>query len=197
MKNLQQMRRARGLSQAKLAALIGVHQTAISQWEKGRTSPDRRSLSRLSEVLGVSIDALLGNDVTTGACLVPILGDVRAGVPVEAVQTVLGYEEITPQMARGGEHFALRVQGESMLPRFCPGDVVIVRRQEDADTGDIVVALVGDGDATVKRLIKKENGVVLMPLNAVFDPLVFSVQEVAQLPVRIIGKVVELRAKFA
>ena len=196
MQQLQALRRERGLSQAKLAEMIGVHQTAISQWEKGRTNPDRVSLSRLSQALGVSIDALLGNDVQNEACMIPILGDVRAGLPAEAVENILGYEEVTPEMARSGRLFALRIRGESMQPRMCPGDVVIVREQPDADSGDVVVAMVGDSDATVKKLVKKESGIVLMSFNSVFDPMVYSEEEVRRTPVRIIGKVIELRARF-
>ena len=194
MEQLRALRRQHGLSQAELAERIGVHQTAISQWEKGRTSPDRRSLMKLAKVLGVSCDTLLGGAAENE--LIPVLGEIRAGFPAEAVENILGYEEITPQMARAGQHFALRVAGESMQPRFCPGDIVIVRKQADADSGDIVAALVSDRDATVKKLIKKENGIILMPLNPAFEPMIYSAEEVESLPVTLLGKVVELRAKF-
>ena len=194
MNRIREMRRGQGISQAELAKRVGVHQTAISQWENGRTGPDRKSLAKLAQALNVSFDDLLGTQSV--CCRVPILGEIHAGLPVEAVQDVLGYEEITPETARRGSHFALRVVGESMLPRFCPGDVVIVRQQSDAESGEIVVALVSDSDATVKKLIKKENGIVLMPLNPAFEPMVYTVQEIASLPVTVLGKVVELRARF-
>lgn len=193
MNRIREIRCSRGISQSELARRVGVHQTAISQWENGRTAPDHRSLAKLAQALDVSLDALFG---AGNVCRVPILGVIRAGLPAEAVEDILGYEEITPEMARRGSFFALRVAGESMQPRFCPGDVVIVRRQSDAQSGDIVVALVSDRDATVKKLVKKENGIVLMPLNPAFEPMFYSMEEVVSLPVTVMGKVVELRAKF-
>lgn len=194
MNRIREIRCSRGISQAELARRVGVHQTAISQWENGRTAPDHKSLAKLVQALDVSMDALFGAEALS--CRVPILGEIRAGLPAEAVEDILGYEEITPDMARRGSFFALRVVGESMQPRFCPGDVVIVRRQNDAESGEIVVALVSDRDATVKKLVKKENGIVLMPLNPAFEPMFYSLDEVASLPVTVMGKVVELRAKF-
>lgn len=76
------------------------------------------------------------------------------------------------------------------------GDVVIVRQQETAEAGDTVVVLVNGDSATVKKLKIGPAGITLMPTNPTYDPLFYTKEEVEQLPVRIIGKVVELRAKF-
>ena len=76
------------------------------------------------------------------------------------------------------------------------GDVVIVRQQETADTGDTVVVLVNGGEATVKKIKIGPAGITLLPTNPTYDPMYFTCEEVESLPVRIIGKVVELRAKF-
>lgn len=179
----------------RLAELVGVHQTAISQWEKGRTSPDRNSLLRLSEIFGVTVDELLSEAVDKSRNMIPVLGFIRAGIPVEAVENIIGYEKLAEPPV-DGRYFALRIVGDSMMPRFCEGDTVIVRQQNDADTGDIVVAFVGESDATIKKLIKKDSGLVLMPLNTDFEPMIFSGDEVSSLPVSIVGKVTELRAKF-
>ena len=125
----------------------------------------------------------------------PILGSVQAGVPVSAIEDVVGYvgldEDCEPD---GGEFFALRVRGSSMEPRFMEGDTVIVRRQDDAESGDVVVALTGD-EATIKQLRKRDDGVLLVPFNNAFEPLFFTRAETESLPLRILGKVVELRAK--
>lgn len=196
MKSLKELRRAKGLSQVELAKLLDVNQSAISQWEKGRTSPDYQKLLRLSEVLDVSVDALVGTVQREERTRIPVLGEIRAGIPVEAIEDVLGFEEIPESMAKQGSHFALRIKGDSMLPRFCPGDIVIVRQQPDADSGDIVAALVSDHESTLKRLVKKEDGIILMPLNPAYDPLVFSRSQIEEMPVRVLGKIVELRARF-
>ncbi len=195
MNTIKELRLQRGLSQAALARQVQVHQTAVSQWEKGRTSPDGATLRRLAGVFGVSVDYLMG--LSAGErCQVPVLGYVRAGLPAEALENVLGYEEISEATAASGEHFALRISGNSMEPRFCDGDTVIVRRQSEAESGEIAVVMVGGSDATVKKIIKKDNSLVLFPLNPAYEPKVFTGREVQTLPVRIVGKVVELRAKF-
>ena len=121
---------------------------------------------------------------------------MRAGIPIEAVQEILDYEEITPEMAAQGEHFALQVTGNSMEPRFQEGDVVIVRRQPDVDDGNIAVVLVDGNDATVKTVRKHKNGISLVAMNPSYTPMFFTNDEILELPVSIIGKVVELRGKF-
>lgn len=127
---------------------------------------------------------------------VPVLGDVAAGIPIEAIQDIVDYEEIDAALASTGDFFGLRIKGASMEPRMREGDVVIVRKQDDADTGDTVVVLVNGDSATVKKLKKGPDGITLVPTNPSYDPMFYSKAEVASLPVRIIGRVVELRAKY-
>lgn len=197
MNNIKALRNSRGMTQAQLASLCGVHQTAVSQWEKGRTDPDKNSIITLSEIFNVSADTIMGLEQRNEKKnLIPVLGYVRAGIPIEAVQEILDYEEISESMAASGEHFALRVTGDSMEPRICDGDVVIVRRQSDVDSGDIAVVLVNSMDATIKKIIKKGTSISLVPFNPNYDVTIFTAQEIASLPVTIVGKVVELRGKF-
>ena len=99
-------------------------------------------------------------------------------------------------MAQQGDFFALQIKGSSMEPKFSEGDVVVVRKQEDVDNGDIAIVLVNGNEATVKKIKKFENGINLIPTNPEYDVLTYSTEEIENLPVRIIGKVVELRAKF-
>lgn len=194
---IKDLRRKKGITQSELANLCNVHQTAVSQWENGRTLPDKQSLIRLSEYFDVSIDLLVGNKKTeTSKNLVPVLGYVRAGEPVEAVENIIGYEEISDEMCATGEHFGLVIKGDSMRPRMWPGDVIIVRKQDYIESGEIGVILVNNMDATVKKVIKNGTSLTLVPFNSAYEPMVFSAKEVATLPVTIIGKVVELRGKF-
>lgn len=195
MNMIKELRCTKNLTQADLARLCSVHQTAVSQWEKGRTTPDTESLKKLAEIFNVSVDYLLGTPEKKGI-KIPVLGYVRAGIPVEAVEEVLDYEEISPEVAASGEFFALKIKGDSMEPRICDGDVVIVRKQNDVDSGDIAVVLVNSMDATVKKIIKKDTSISLVPFNTNYDVMIFSSEEIAKLPVRIIGRVVELRGKF-
>ena len=186
-------------SQGDLAKHLFVNQTAVSQWERGVTIPSPPILLKLSQLYGVSTDYLLGNDIPVEkvkGVKIPILGDVAAGVPIEAVENIVDYEEIDTALAATGEFFGLRVKGASMSPRILDGDVVIVRKQDDAETGDTVVVLVNGDSATVKKIKKMPDGIQLIPTNPAYDPMYYTAAEVEALPVRIIGRVVELRGKF-
>ena len=99
-------------------------------------------------------------------------------------------------MAAGGEYFALRICGDSMEPKMESGDTVIVRRQEDCESDDIAIVMIGGEDATCKRVKKLDSGIMLISSNPKYDPMVFSSEDVNELPVTILGKVVELRAKL-
>ena len=197
MNTIKALRRKKGITQSELANLCGVHQTAVSQWENGRTLPDNQLLITLSDIFGVSIDTLIGKPNTEKSKnLVPVLGYVRAGYPAEAVENILDYEEITDEMALSGEHFGLKVRGDSMTPRICQGDVVIVKKQDYIESGEIGVVLINDMDATIKRVIKNGTSLTLVPFNPTYEPMIFSAKDIVTLPVKIIGKVVELRGKF-
>lgn len=125
-----------------------------------------------------------------------VLGHVAAGIPINAIEEIIDTEEISEQLAKTGEFFGLQIHGDSMEPRICEGDVVIVKQQPDADSGDIVIALVNGDDATCKRLRKYRDGIELISLNPSYEPMFFSEKDITNKLVRIIGKVVELRGKF-
>lgn len=197
--NLKQLRHERGYSQQKLAQKLNVSRSTVAMWETGSSEPSLQMIQRIADVLSVSVAELFGEPADPSAhkgILIPVLGCVQAGLPNEAVEDVLDYEEITPELASTGEFFALRVRGDSMEPRMVEGDVVIVRKQDNADSGDIVVALVNGDEATIKRLKKRPEGILLIANNPTYEPMFFSNREIRELPVRVIGKVVELRAKF-
>lgn len=202
MKTIKDLRRINQISQQKLANLIGVSRSTIAMWELGNSEPDNENLTKLANFFNVSVDYLLGQNgypslpQSTGGTWVPVLGRVAAGIPIEAIEDVEDYEEISPDMAKTGEFFALKIQGDSMEPRIKTGDVVIVRQQPDCDSGDIAVVLVNGSDATVKRIKKRPEGIMLIPTNTTYEPMFYSNEDIKKLPVRIIGKVVELRAKF-
>lgn len=198
--NLKRYRALKGISQKELASRVFISQQAYAKYETGTASPNPDLLGRIASELGVSVDELLkGSSVSKqidGGVWINVLGDVAAGIPIEAVENIVDQEEISIEMAEHGEHFALRIKGNSMEPRMHEGDVVIVRRQEDATDGDVCVILVNGDSATVKKIRKRPDGILLIPFNTSFEPLFFNNLEISTLPVVILGKVVELRAKF-
>lgn len=138
---------------------------------------------------------LIGKRTKKGI-VINVLGRVAAGIPIEAIEDIIDTEEISEELAKTGDFFGLQIHGDSMEPRMCEGDIVIVRKQEDAESGDIVIAMVNGDDATCKRLRKYRDGIELISNNPAYKPMFFSNREIAEKPVKIIGKVVELRGKF-
>lgn len=203
---LKELRENAELSQYAFARALGVAQSTIGNWESGRREPNFQTTQRIAAFFNVSIDYLMGavNEPTASASTssstpwpaIPILGNVAAGTPAEAVENIIGYEEISPTLAVTGEFFALRVDGDSMEPRMKKGDIVIVRKQEDVESGDIAVVLVNGDAATIKRIKKRPEGLMLIPSNPSFEPMFYTNEEINTLPVNIIGKVVELHAKL-
>ena len=125
-----------------------------------------------------------------------VLGRVAAGIPINAIEEIIDTEEITEELARTGTFFGLKIKGDSMTPNICDGDIVIVRQQDDAESGDIVIATINGDEATCKRLRKYKQGIELISNNPSYEPFEFSNEEILNKPVKIIGKVVELRRKF-
>ncbi len=133
---------------------------------------------------------------STQGIIINILGRVAAGIPINAVEEIIDTEEITEELARTGSFFGLKIKGDSMTPNICDGDIVIVRQQDDAESGDIVIATINGDEATCKRLRKYKQGIELISNNPSYEPFEFSNEEILNKPVKIIGKVVELRRKF-
>ena len=205
MNRIRELRKKRCMTMKELGAVVGLAESTISQYETGKREPDNETLLRLGEFFNTSVDYLLGRETATdgspdpsvpGSKWISVIGTIPAGTPVEAIEEILDYEEISPQMASQGEHFALKIKGQSMEPKISDSDVVIVRKQDDCDSGDVAVVLVNGDEATVKRIKKEPSGIMLIPSNPAYEPKFYSNEQVKNLPVRIIGKVVELRAKF-
>lgn len=192
---LKSLRMQHGVTQAQLAEVLGMSSSTISMYESGQRLPSFEVLEAIADYFNVSMSVLTGNVDT--ASRIPVVGRVIAGIPTSAVEDILDWEEIPNSMARRGDYIGLRVQGSSMEPRFLPGDTVIVRRQPDVESGDIAIVFVNGDEATMKRVRKQPGGIMLTAFNSdVYEPQFYSNQQIAELPVVIYGKVVELRGKF-
>ena len=190
------------MTQLELSKRLGVGTTSVYNWCNGIKTPRMDKVDAMCEIFNCKRSDLM-EDKSDQADLshrkgvpTPVYGRVAAGVPLEMIEDVIDTEEITEEMARTGEFFALQIHGDSMEPRMKEGDVVIVRRQEDAESGDTVIATVNGTDATCKRLRKYRDGIELIATNPSYEPMYFSNDDVERKPVRIIGRVMELRAKF-
>ena len=194
------------LSLRDFAKLCDLSHTHIDSIEKGydfRTGkPVRITNETLTKIaFAIDVEPSLLFDLSIGLVSentkVPVLGRIIAGIPLEAINDIIDYEEIPKAMARLGEYFGLQVRGNSMEPRIKEDDVVIVRKQSDIENGDIAVVLINGYDATLKKVTKQENGIMLTAYNPeAYPPKFYTNEEIINLPVEILGKVIELRAKF-
>ena len=199
-KRIEEKRIAKGLKKKDLAKLINVHDTLIGKYERDEVDLGASKIKEIAKFLNTTPAYLMGwedNDKEAPQGIkIPVLGAVAAGIPISAVEDILDYEEIPQSWQNQGEFFALKIKGDSMEPRMESGDVVIVKQQSDANSGDTVIVLVNGDDATCKRLEKTDNGIMLVSTNPKYPPMFYSLEDIQTKPVVILGKVVELRQKY-
>lgn len=203
---LKILRKQNNLTQIALAAKLNLDKSSIAKYESANVTPSPDILLKMASIFGVSVDYLLGRNnyednyprqpEPTNGVWIPVLGKVQAGIPIEAVEEIIDYEEISKSMAEQGDYFALQIKGDSMEPQLYENDVAIVKQQNDCDSNDIAVVLVNGDEATVKRIKKGPEGLMLIPNNPTYEPMFYNNEQIANLPVTIIGKVVEIRRKL-
>ena len=199
-KNIRYYMNKHSVSQTEICNTLGIKMPTFSDWVNAKTYPRIDKIELMANYFGISkadlVEEHTAQSTNSNAVTIKVLGRVAAGLPIEAVENIIDTEEISEELSKTGEFFGLQIHGNSMEPNFSEGDVVIVRKQEDAESGDIVIATVNGTDATCKRLRKYRDGIELISTNPSYEPMFFSAEEIEQKPVRIIGRVVELRAKF-
>lgn len=204
---IKMYREGLGMTQDELADLVGYKtRSSIAKIESGHSDVSRNKIVEIAKALRVSPADLMGwGDEPEGPCngealsslRIPVLGRIPAGVPIEAVEEILDYEDLSAKNYDiSKDYFALLVIGDSMSPKYEEGDVVIVERTPDCLSGSDCVVLVNDHDATLKRVYKYENGAIeLRPLNSRYEKTMYSMNEVLTMPISICGVVKEIRRK--
>lgn len=191
---LKQLRKEKGLSQQDLADLFGYKSfTTIQKWEDGSAMPPARILTQLAQTFEVAMETLLEEH---SQVKVPILGTVRGGPLRLAQQEWLGQEYVLSSEINHGEYFYLEVMGDSMVDaRIYPKDLIYVKRQNQVDHGDIAVVLVGE-EATVKRVYFENQNLILHPENTNYHDMVFSLLELEEKNIQILGKVLHVKIRL-
>lgn len=212
---LKNLRDNKKLSTRQVYDLCGVSNSYLSLVENGHRKASAIVLKKLAPIYNVDyldlyekagyIDLIedeknnkfktdeLGNPVTS----ISILGVVKAGYNYLAQENVIGTIDVEKSLVGNGEdYFALKVKGDSMFPVLIENDIVLIKKQDDFDNGDIVVAIVNGDEATIKKGKKSDAGIFLQPLNTSYDPLIFTYAEMETIPVKIIGVVKQLKREF-
>lgn len=211
-KNIQKFLEEKNYTQKELADFVGVSNTTVNNWVNGYSMPRMNKVDLICNFFNISRSDLLESNPpslpepqnksfsSAGYVRIPVLGEIAGGIPIEAIEIRDDddWEDIPQEWLNGGrEYLALRVQGDSMEPRIHSGDVAIVKKQPVCDSGDICAVYVNGYAATLKKILKIPDGaIVLQSTNPNYEPKVYTAEQQETLPVVILGKLVELRAKF-
>lgn len=181
---------------------LGFKYTTFTDWYNGNIYPRIDKIEMLANYFRIEKSDLienkekndkLGNPVTS----IPVLGTVKAGYNYLAQENWIGTIDVETSLIGSGEdYFALKVHGDSMSPVLIEDDIVIIKKQNDFENGDIVVALINGDEATIKKGKKSDNSILLQPLNPSYEPLIFTNSEMKTIPVEIIGIVKQLKRDF-
>lgn len=213
-KYLKDIRETKELSLRTVEKFTGIGFTHLSMIENGKRNVTPALLRNLAKIYNVDyldlyekagyIDLIenekkskygtdeLGNPVVS----IPLLGIVKAGYDYLAEENWIGSVDINKQLADTGDFFALKIHGDSMFPVLVEDDIVVVKKQDDFDNGDIVVAIINGNEATVKKAKRNDNSILLQPLNTNYEPLIFTNEEMKSIPVKIVGIVKQLKRDF-
>ena len=211
--NLRYIREKRGLSKSQLADKLNVNQSTITRWENGEMGATVTNAFDISRILNIALPDLLGKDLSidnasyvdiiSNVVKIPVLGVIKAGTPIEAQENIIEYVDIPEEWTKGNKkYYGLKIQGDSMYPKYEENDIVIFEQTEDyikANKKDCAVMVNGD-DATFKNVTITESGITLIPLNINnsdgYQPTFYDKEQIKNKPVRIIGIAKEKRTRL-
>ena len=199
---IKNRRKELGLTLLDIANACGVSEATVSRWESGDIVNMKRSrIAQLAKVLNVSPSLLIHDDYdvlinynSTTKPQIPVLGVVPCGEPIEAIEDIIEWIDVVPSQAKN--HFGLIAKGDSMAPFILDGDILVIKHSPVVGSGKIAIVKVNGDEATCKRLVINDAGITLVPNNPIYQPMMFSPQDVEEKPVIIIGEVVEIRRRF-
>lgn len=200
----------RNIKQVDLVEKTKLDKTLINKYLSGVSNAKQRKLTILADALNVNEVWLMGYDVSMERDIdtktdelgnpvspIPILGIVKAGYNYLAQENIIGTIDVEKSLVGdGSDYFALKVKGDSMFPVLVENDIVIIKKQNDFENGDIVVAIINGDEATIKKGKKSDAGILLQPFNQNYEPLLFTYDEMESIPVTIVGIVKQLKREF-
>lgn len=211
--NLKHLRIQSGMTQYDLAKKLDKDYSTIGKWELGQRSPIMTDVLKIAEIFNVSLEKLIGSSIIydnatsiemdSDTIMIPVLGTIKAGTPIEAQEDILEYVDIPRSWTRGGKKFyGLFISGDSMYPKYNEKDIVIFEQNEDMElaNGKDCAVMVNGFDATFKNVRLNQAGIQLIPLNMDnndgYVPTFYDIEQIQNLPVKIIGIAREKRTRL-
>ncbi|MDU3212129.1 XRE family transcriptional regulator [Anaerococcus sp.] len=198
-KRLRMLREDLGLKQESLADLLNVNRASISLYESNKRKPSQKILMKYSEIFDVSTDYILGNsrNLKKGEdyATINVYGSIPAGIPIEAIEDISDTEDISfKDFDKNKTYIGLKVDGDSMYPKYLNGDTIIIELTKDCESGTDAAVYVNGYEATLKTVIKNDNGTItLKPINTSYSPKTYGKDDE---PIKILGIVKEIRRKI-
>jgi len=191
-KNVKDLMYKKRVSRTKLADDLGVKYSTLSDWLNGRTYPRVNSIAQIAKYFNVTPAALVDDssaptEVLQGVVSIPLIGTIAGGEPILADDHIEGYVKELKAGLPVGELFYLRVKGHSMEPTIQDGSLVLINRQPEVEDGDIAAVLIND-EATLKRVIRRDGKIILMPDNRSYAPILLDRENEN----RILGKAIRV-----
>lgn len=205
-KRFQELLNQHNTTVYRVSKQTGISASTFTDWKNGRSVPKADKMKRIADYFGVSLDSLLGSRVgreselagytsVKAKKMLPIIGEIRAGSPIITNETVLGYE--FADVDDVDEYFFLKVCGDSMKNiGMVNGSLVLFRKQQYAENGDVVACLVGGDSATVKRFKRSQKNIYLIPENEDYEPIRLTTDDFESGEARILGVALEVKIKL-
>ena len=194
-KNLIDLLKSTNTNQNELAKYLKVSPAAVNNWTRGQNVPRLDKIDQICFYFGVDRNDFL-NDMKKGY-KIPFFETLDAGVSIDTIKNCKNYIDDIPKNLDGDVYFALKVKGQAMEPELHEGDIVIVRIQPDVEDGQIGIVAVDGEAATCRLIMHKNDGIILVGYNSIaYPPHFYTKEEIRSLPIKVIGRVVEVRRKY-
>ena len=202
---IRKARKERGLTQEQLGNMININKSSISRYEKGVQLPELENVKKIAKVLGISHQYLLEDEFMNeyvseeGFVKIPVVKGVKFGMPLLHKDNIIGFEFLSKEeIMRKGEYFYIEVKGDDMVnARIFEGDKVLIIKQECLyNEGDIMLVRIGKGEAVLRRVYSRKEGLVLQSENAKYPPVFFTKTDILNNEVVLLGRAIEIKIKL-
>lgn len=205
-KNIKHLRKKRNIDQQELADYLNVPRSTLACWENNIRTPKLEQIVKIAQFFNVNLDIIYNDfnnitpvDIDDDIIKIPVYGTIKAGIPIESQEDIIDYVDIPKSWVKGDKKFyGLKISGDSMFPKYDEDDIVIFEQNHDTSlyNGKDCAIMINGTESTFKKLLVNEQGIVLQPYNTAYDIMMFSKEDVENLPIKVVGIAKERRTKI-